>query len=171
MPGLAEAHRAEQRRPALAADPDRHAAAVVAFVGPGGRDGRQMFVGDPAALVVGHSQGLELLPRPPDPDAQHQPAAAEVVEVGRHAGHQQRMAIGDDQHRGAERDARGDAGQPGERGERLVEGGGILRGDVGGDRHMVGDHEQIEPEPFHRLRPVADHAGVGARAEIGDVHT
>src|SRR6476619_1738219 len=108
MPGVAEPDGPAQRGVAVAADPDRDLPApVVSGVLPGGPDGEQVLVGQPASLAERDTERVELLPGPADADAEHEPAVAEVVEVGGHPGDEQRMPVGHDEHRGAEPDPAG----------------------------------------------------------------
>jgi len=105
-----------------------------------------------------------------DADAEDQAAAAEIVEVGGHPGGQQGMPVGHDEHRGAQPDPAGDAGQPGQRGERLVERRRVLLRDVGRDRDVVGHHQQVEAEALHRESPAPQHVRIGAWTEVRDVY-
>ena len=103
-------HRPAQPGVAVPAEPQRdRAGAVVVLVGPGGADRPEVLVGELPALLERHAERGELLLRPADAGAEHQPAAAERVEVGRHPGDQQRMAVRHDQHRGAQPHPLGDA--------------------------------------------------------------
>ena len=69
----------------------------------------------------GQAEHLELLPRPAHPDAEDEPAAADAIQGGRHAGGLERMAVGQHDHGEAQLHAAGQPGEPGERGERIVE--------------------------------------------------
>ena len=137
---------------------------------PRGPDREQVLVGQPTAVAERDAERAELLRGPADAHAEDQPAAAEVVEVGGHPGDQQRVPVGHDQHGGAEPDLAGEAGQPGQRGERLVERRRVLFRDVRRHRDVVGHHQQVEPEALHGQRPAPQHVRVGARAEVRDVH-
>jgi len=145
-------------------------APVVRVVLPGGADREQVLVGQPAALAERDAERVELLPEPADADAEDQPATAEVIEVGGHPGDQQGMPVGHDDHRGAEQNSVGDAGQPGQRGERLVERRRVLLRDVGGDRDVVGHHQQVEAEALHRQSPAPQHVRIGSWTEVRDVY-
>jgi hypothetical protein len=128
------------------------------------------FVGELSAPLERNAQCVELLLGPADAYAEDQPPAAEVGEIRGHARDQQRVPVGRDQHGGAQPDPPGEPGEPRQRGERLIERRRILLGDVRGDRDVVGDHQQIEAQALHGLRPVTQHAGIGAGAKVRDVH-
>jgi hypothetical protein len=81
----------------------------------------QVLVGQLAAPGERYAERLELLPRTARAHPEHQPAAAELVEVTRHARHQQRMPVRQHDHGRAKPHSGGDARQPGQRGEELEE--------------------------------------------------
>src|SRR5262245_26528574 len=156
VPRVAVNDGAAERGIAAAADPDRRARVALrawcrahlaegrerAFVRgdivrPRWRDCRQVVIGHGAALREREGERLELLPRPADADAQDEPSTAQAIDIRRHACGQQRMAVRDDDHGRAELDAPGAAGEPGERGERIVEWRRVARVDVGRDRHVI----------------------------------
>jgi hypothetical protein len=172
MPGVAQPHRSTEPRVAVATDPEGDvSAAVVLLVAPGGGDRPQVVVGLGAALVEPSAERVELLPGPSDPDAEDQPTAAQVGEVGRHPGDEQGMPVRHDEDRGAEPHPFGDPGQPRQRGEGLVERGGVLVGDVRRDDNVVRHHQQVEPlVSVHELGPATQYRRVGARAEVRNVH-
>lgn len=170
VPGVPEPDGPAQPRVAVAADPDRDpAGAVVGGVRPGRPDGMQVIVRQPSAPFEGDPEGGELLPCPTHSHAEDQPAAAQLVQVGRHPGGEQRVPVGSDEDRRAEPDPGGEAGQPRQGGEGLVEGRRVPLGDVGRDGDVVGDHQQVEAQALHGLGPAAQDSRVGAGAEIGDV--
>ena len=117
------------------------------------------------------TKGRKLLTGPTDSDPEYEPAAGEVVEVGRHPGHQQWMPVRHDQHGGAQADPGRRARQPGQRGQRIKKRRWVFVGDVGRDRDMIGHHEQVETQVLHGVRPGSQQAGVGARAEVRHIDT
>src|SRR5947209_4170523 len=113
MPGIAIAHSAAHGRLARSADPDRwmwrahrpwrrmhllkrNPAALVRdhITRPALADHFQILVRQCTAMVERHAERGELLLRPTYPDAQNEPAAAQLIDVRRHARRLQRMAIG-----------------------------------------------------------------------------
>jgi len=171
VPGVAQPDGPAQRGVAVAADPERDVPApVVRLVPPRGPDREQVLVGQPAALAERDAERAELLPGPADAHPEDQAPAAEIVEVGGHPRDQQRVPVGHDEHRGAEPDPAGEAGQPGQRGERLVERHGVLLRHVGRQHDVVGHHQQVEAEALHGKRPAPQHVRIRARTEVRDVH-
>ena len=68
-----------------------------------------------------HAEGTELVLRPADADTEHEAACGELVEVGAHAGGQERMPVGEDGDARPEREPGRERGQPRQRRERVVE--------------------------------------------------
>ena len=119
IPGIAQLGGAAQRRPALAADPDRRmrllhrlgvdqdvveadvlARELRVRLGPELDEGLDVFVGDLAALrEIGRLDRLELLLHPAGADAQHQAAARQHVDGRQHLGGQYRGAMRHHHHR------------------------------------------------------------------------
>jgi hypothetical protein len=135
-----------------------------------GQDGPQIVVGQLPPLPERDAERVELLHRPADAHPEDQASPAEIVEIGGHPGDEQRVPVRHDQHGRPELDRVGEAGEPRERGERLVERRRVLLGHVGGHSDVVGDHQQVEAEALHRLCPAAQEAGCGAGSEIRHVH-
>src|SRR3989454_8716880 len=134
MPGGSEPSGAAERGPAVAADPDRRVRLLQGLglehepaeprvlarerrraAGPELLHRRQILVGHGAALREGHAEGGALGGDPAGADAEHDAPAGERVERGDHLGGDDRVAIRDDEHSGAEPDP---AGRPGDDGER-----------------------------------------------------
>ena len=172
MPRITEPYCAAQAGVSAATDPDRDvAAAVVRVVLPGLADLADQLVGQaPPALEV-DAERLELLLRPAHAETEHEPAAAELVEVRRHPRDQQGVPVRRDQHGGSEADRVGDPGEPAERGEGFVERCRVLLGDVGRDGDVVRHHQQVVAETFDGTSPRAEPGGVRTGAEVGDVHS
>src|SRR5215831_17880597 len=171
MPAIAQAHRAAHARIAVAAHPYRYPPTAVVFVVlPGRAQCPQVVVGQLPALPERDAECVELLDRPADAHPEDQASPADFVEIGGHPGGQQRVPVRHDQDRRPEPDRAGDAGEPGQRGERFVERHRILLGDVRGHHDVVGDHQQIKAEALHRLGPAAQQARCGTRSEIRHVH-
>lgn len=77
---------------------------------------RRWPVGQPCPLCERDAEGGELLPRPAHSHAEDQLAAAQLVQMGRHTGGEQRVPVGsDEEDRRAEPDTGGEGGQPGSR--------------------------------------------------------
>src|SRR5438270_383923 len=70
-------------------------------------------VGDPRALGVLNAHELRLGLEPPEADAGDDAAAGQLVGGGEHLRQQQRVTVGNDEDRGADLNARGDAGDVG----------------------------------------------------------
>jgi len=111
----------------------------------------------------------ELRFRPAHPDAEHEPAAAELIDGGRHPRGQHRVAVRQQRHGRAEFDVFGLPGQPGQGGEGVVERGWVRGLDVGGERPAVGDHRDREARPLGEPGPVPQRIGSAARPEVEDV--
>lgn len=142
MPCVAEPHGTAQPRVTVAADPHRDLSAPIGSgIRPGRPDVPQMIIGQPSPAFERDPEGGELLPCPAHPHTEDQPAAAQLVQVGRHTGGEQRVPVGSDEYRRAEPDPSGETCEPGQGGERLVEGCRIALGHVGGDGDVVRDHQ------------------------------
>src|SRR4051794_3246100 len=144
VPGIAVAGRPPGRSLAVAAYPDRWVGPLVRrdarhivetdevaverygpISGPERKDGGQRLVGEAATLRARHAQDAELVFGIPHADPQDEPAAAELIDVRREAGGEDRVAVGQDRDGGTEVDPLGVAGQPGERGEGVKERFGV----------------------------------------------
>lgn len=170
MPCVPEPHGPAQSRVAVAADPHRDPpVAVRGGVRPRCPHVPQMLVGQSSSTLERDPEGGELLPCPAHSHAEDQSAAAQLLQVGRHPGGEQRVPVGSDEDRRAESDPGGEAGQPGQGGEGLVEGCWIALGDVGRDGDVVRDHQQVVAQALHGLGPAPQDSRVAAGAEIEDV--
>src|ERR1051326_1426390 len=129
MPGVAEASGASNRCRAAPPNPDRRMRlppgrgrrvyvleACGAGVGrdrwlrPVARQDCQIVVADPTPPFELDAERLEFGARPAHADAEDEPSTAELVEIGGHAGQQQRMAVRQDHDGRAELDSRGTPG-------------------------------------------------------------
>src|SRR2546427_6836001 len=109
-------------------------------------DALPIFVGHGAALREGHAEGGALGGDPASADAEHDAPAGERVERSDHLGGDDRVAIRDDEHSGAEPDP---AGRPGDDGERHEGGEDRLAeiDDVGVRHHdVIADPDRVVAE-------------------------
>ncbi len=132
-------------------------------------DAGEVLVGDPAAGRVVDAERRVFLPRPPEAHAEHQPPAAEPVQIRGHAGGLQGVAVREDHDRRAQLDGAGPAREPGQRGERVVERRRKGARDLRGQRHMVGDHRQVVAQLLGAAHPRLDAFGGGALPVVEDV--
>ena len=83
----------------------------------------EVAVGEPAAILAAELERLELLADPPDADAEVEATARQVVDRRRLLRREQRLALGDQRHPGAEPERRRARGQEAERDERVEHAG------------------------------------------------
>ena len=88
-------------------------------LGPDGLEATQELVGALASTLVRHTDGVELVLGPAEPQAHVQPPARDDVERGELLGEHDGGVVRHDQHARAQPDARGDGGHEGERDERI----------------------------------------------------
>ena len=89
------------------------------FVAPARTHHPDRFVAPRAAPVVGRAEGLDLLAHPADAGAKDHATRREVIECGEHLGGEERVAMRQHEHGGAEGDAFGHTGHQCERRQRL----------------------------------------------------
>ena len=117
----------------------------------------ERFLAAAHALLERHAEAPRTRPRAsrsPRPRAAGRP---EHVDAGQQLGHRDRRAVRQDHHAGAQRDARGDAGQPRQHGQRVEH---VLAVDqVGVVRHhdVVGDPDRVEAS-YLRVSGHVEHA-------------
>jgi hypothetical protein len=149
---------------AVAADPDRRPRllhglgreadiaeaeelALERWVGvrPQRREDLEDLVGLAAAPVERHTQDLQLLLPPAHAHAADQPAIGERVDGGEHLGHHHRVAVPEDEHRGAQPRAR--------------------RTDGGGGQ----GHDRLQIRLVRRMRKAPARVAAGCRSRKDDV--
>ena len=142
-----------------------------------------LFVEDLEARGIVDVQRLELDRVGAGADAEDQATTAEHGDLRGLLGDERRLALGEDEDAGGQRDARGEGGHVGEQGKRLPEHvlvGVVLMSDqvlaaelLRADRMIVGD-DAIEAEAFGGLGPVAHGDGVvadlGGREDRAEFH-
>jgi hypothetical protein len=132
-------------------------------------DRGQVVVGDRPAALEGHPERGELLAGPARAHAEDEAPARQPVEVRAHARGEQGMPVRQHDHRRAELHPVRDAGDPRERGERVVERRRVALLDVRGDRDVVRDHQEVIAERLGERRPAQERIGADRGPEVEQV--
>jgi hypothetical protein len=148
-----------------------HKAAAVTsdFGGPENLHRGKILICQPATLWKRDAERRELLARPADANTEDQPTSAELVEVGDQPCRMQWVAIGHNQHGGAEFKCRHLGRKPSQGEQGIVEGRGIQLLDVRGRDYMVRNHHQMIARRCTELGPVQQGCRASARPKIQDV--
>ena len=118
--------------------------------GPGRHDGAEVVVAHPPALPEGQPEAAELLLVPADTHTEDEAPARRLVHGRRRLGRHERVAVGQDDHAGAELDAPRAAGEVRQERERIRPVRAIMLRGGGLGQDMVRDEDPVEPE---LLRP------------------
>ena len=109
----------------------------------------QIFVGDGAApFERRHAERLELALEIADAEAEHQPSARQLRCGRRHLRQQDRIAIGRDQHVGAERQAGGQAHAEDRASDRVIPVRVRLLGRIARHDDVIAEPDRVEAEPL-----------------------
>jgi hypothetical protein len=177
-------HRGGQHLPAVPVD--EAAPEVDGLPGPRRGHGVDVLIRPSTAVVERHAEGVELLLEPADPEAEHQPAAGQVVDRRRLLGQVQRVHLGQDVDAGAEPEPLGAGRHPGEGDERVDEAiaarhgqlparvVGVAGGVLAGHDHVLEGPHRLEAELLRQLGEAAQLAGAQVVAGVdrhhADVH-
>ncbi len=66
------------------------------------------------------------------------------------------MAIGQDGDRCSQLQGLGDAREPGQRRERIVERSGLLLGDIGSNGHVIGNSDEVKAQLLRLTCPIGE---------------
>ena len=122
------------------------------------------FVGTPPALAKGNAQGLELGPHPAHANAELQATARQFLDCRDPFRRGKGRPVGQHQHAGAQPDAFGFAGQPGEGGEGVEVTPVRALGVIGRNGHVVHHPGFVEAGFLRRDGRTSEGVGMGGFA-------